>query len=880
MTQWVAPFSSLDRRDLATVGGKGANLGELTRAGFPVPQGFCVTTHAFRAFLEGAGDTSTLFDRLAALNPEDTEAVRRLGSDIRAQLGLAPIPDKVAVAIESAWRDAGTDYAYAIRSSATAEDLPGASFAGQQDTYLNVRGRDDVLNKVRDCWISLFTDRAITYRAKNGFDHRRVLLSVVVQRMVMPDVSGIMFTVDPLDGRRHIVSIDGGFGLGEALVSGLVSADLYKIDKRTGTLVEKTIARKLLAIRPLPDGGTRRETLPETQWTMPSLSDEEAKALAALGVRIEAHYQEPQDIEWCVENGTPFVVQSRPVTTLFPLPEPPPPTRPLRVYLSFGHAQVMTDALKPYARSIVRRVFPFGRDATGNAQAIVCAGGRLYIDPSDLLRVRPLGAGIPTVLHVADTLMADAVADVVQRPEFAYGSGSKLAAIQSVLPIVGPVLLRAMWQMWVATPEGNTARASVFIDEAIVEARASLERASPGAPRYAVACSLTARLFLTIVPRFLPILFSGALSQVLLRKMLRGRGVDRELTTVAQGLDGNVTTEMDLALGDLADIARSHPQVAAHLKRSDARQALSTMRGVEGGVAFDDALREFLRKYGMRGGSEIDITRPRWNDHPTPLLRMIVGNLSRDEPGTHRAHHTQLKAQGVAAAEQLIEAATAVQKPFVRRLTRVCRQNLAIREHPKFYVIRSFELIRQVTLECGDLLVQRGMIETQEDVFFLTVEELQAALERQSGTLGDIVARRKEEHQHAQKLAPPRVFTSEGEIVTRRHRHEHLPPNALAGSAASPGIIEGRAKVVLDPSTAILEAGEILVAPFTDPGWTPLFINAKALVMEVGGLMTHGSVVAREYGIPAVVSVVDATKKIQTGQTIRVNGDEGFVEIL
>ena len=248
--RWVAPFDSIDKRDLGLVGGKGANLGEMTRAGFPVPGGFCVTTDAFRAFLEGAGDTAALFARLAALNPEDTEAVRRAGDETRARLRTAPIPDAVSAVVEAAWRDAGADHSYAVRSSATAEDLPGASFAGQQDTYLNVRGREALLEKVRNCWVSLFTDRAISYRARNGFDHRRVLLSVVVQRMVFPEVSGILFTADPIDGRRQVVSIDAGFGLGEALVSGLVSAGLYKVDKRTGDLIEKKIARKTLAIRP------------------------------------------------------------------------------------------------------------------------------------------------------------------------------------------------------------------------------------------------------------------------------------------------------------------------------------------------------------------------------------------------------------------------------------------------------------------------------------------------------------------------------------------------------------------------------------------------------------------------------------------------------
>jgi rifampicin phosphotransferase len=877
---WVSPFSSLDRRNLADVGGKGANLAELTKAGFPVPAGFCVTTAAFRAFLDGAGDTTTLFSRLSAVDPHDTDAVRRLGEDVRARLRQAPIPQGVASAIEAAWRGAGVGLLYAVRSSATAEDLPNASFAGQQDTYLNVRGQEALLSSVRDCWVSLFTDRAITYRARNGFDHRRVLLSVIVQRMVASEISGVLFTADPLDGRRHVVSIDATFGLGEALVSGLVSPDLYKVDKRRSEIIEKKIARKSSAIWPLPAGGTRHEDLPKEKQDAPSLTDRQVIQLAQLGIRIEAHYRKPQDIEWCIERDQLYVVQSRPITTLYPLPEPKPAGDPLRVYLSFGHVQVMTDALPPYARSVWRRIFPFGRDETGNSQTMLGAGGRLYVDPSALLRVNPVGKVVPTVLTAVDALMAEAVGEVVQRPEFGFGTGSKLEAVETVLPVLGPVFARALWHMWLAQPEGNTGRALAYLDATIAKFRFDLDRAAPGAERYAVASSMIDGVFLEIFPRIIPLVLSGVLGFVILRKLLEGRGVDRELMTFAQGLDGNVTTEMDMKLGDLADLAREHPEVVAHLKGTDAHQVLQNVRSVEGGEVFYRALQGFLDRYGMRGGSEIDITRPRWSEDPTPLVQTLVGNLSREERGAHRLHHARLKAQSLLAAQRIIRAASVPKRPLVRRLIRVCRQNLAVREHPKFLLVQALGLMKQVTFECAETLVQQDRVDTVEDVFFLTVEEVGGALRGGGPELKGVVTARKEEHARDLKITPPRVMTSEGEIITKRHRTRNLADNALAGSAASPGIVEGRAKVVLDPSTAVLQAGEILVAPFTDPGWTPLFINAKGLVMEVGGLMTHGSVVAREYGIPAVVCVLEATKKIRTGQQIRVNGDEGVVEIL
>jgi pyruvate,water dikinase len=876
---WVVPFSAITRNDLAKVGGKGANLGELTRAGFPVPAGFCVSTDAFRAFLD-CGDVSPLFDRLARLNPEDTESLRLAGEATRAILGQLPVPAPVAHAVAHAWRQTGVDRFYAVRSSATAEDLPTASFAGQQDTYLNVRGWGALIERIRDCWVSLFTDRAIAYRARNGFDHRRVLLCVIVQRMVMPEVSGILFTADPVDGRRHIVSIDAGFGLGDALVSGLTSADLYKIDKRTRAIVQKSIARKTLAIVPLPEGGTRREALGGERATQASLSDAQALALADMGARIEAHYGSPQDIEWCIEDGRIDVVQSRPITTLYPLPDGADPNGPLAVYLSFGHVQVMTEALPPFARSIWRHVFPFGRDHSGVSQTMVTAGGRLYINVSWLMRTAPFGEVLPKAMRVADRLVADGVADVVGRPAFGYGSGARLEVVRAVLPVLGPVFARVVLRLLVSNPEGSTSRGLAFIDETVEAARERLNGARAGAERFAAAIGEAEMIFFTFFPRLIPYLLSGGLSQAALGRLLRGRGVDADVTAFAQGLEGNVTTEMDLAVGDLADVAKANPAVAAHLKSTPAKDVLRTVGAVDGGDAFVRAMDAFLERYGMRGAFEIDITRPRWRDDPTPLVQIILGNLALETRGAHRAHHQQMKRQGLEASERLIAAATPVQRPLVRRLIRVARNNLALREHPKYLLIRLLDLVREAAHDCAGLLLQQGRIEARDDVYFLTAEELLEALRTTSMPLEDLVRSRRAEHEGFRKLSPPRVLTNEGESVTGSHAREHLPPGALAGTAASPGIVEGRAHVVLDPHHAILEAGEILVAPFTDPGWTPLFINAKGLVMEVGGLMTHGSVVAREYGIPAVVCVPDATRLIRTGQRIRVNGDEGLVEVL
>ena len=322
MSMYTLSFYEIGSEDLPKVGGKGANLGELSRAGFNVPSGFCITTDAFYAFMTETEEA--IYDQLDSLKDNNLEQLRQLGESVRNHLAELPLPKEVEKAVLEAWRELGDGYAYAVRSSATAEDLPYASFAGQQDTYLNVRGQKHLLRRVKDCFISLFTDRAILYRVQNRFDHRQVALSVIVQRMVQPEVAGIMFTADPISNDRNIISIDASFGLGEALVSGLVSADLYQVDKQQDSIIKKQITNKKLAIRSLPGGGTKQVALEETERQQQALEDSDILELARVGEKIEAHYGSPQDIEWALVDDSLFITQSRPITSLFPVPEPKP----------------------------------------------------------------------------------------------------------------------------------------------------------------------------------------------------------------------------------------------------------------------------------------------------------------------------------------------------------------------------------------------------------------------------------------------------------------------------------------------------------------------------------------------------------------------------
>ncbi len=887
----VLPFDRIGAADLPRVGGKGANLGEMSRTGLPVPPGFCVTTAAFARFMEGDPDRDrAVYGRLAALAPDDVAGAREAGEAIRGRLLALPVPADVTEAILAAWRELGEDGSYAVRSSATAEDLPGASFAGQQDSYLNIVGREALLDAVRRCWVSLFTDRAILYRARNGFDHRAVALAAVVQRLVLPEVSGILFTADPLNGQRHVASIDAGFGLGEALVQGIVSADLYRVDKRDGRVLERHIAAKAKAIRALPGGGTQTVDLAPEAGGRPSLSDAQAVALAAMGSRVEAHYGQPQDIEWVIDSqGAIHLVQARPITSLYPLPVPAPADDGLHVYASFGHAQVMTDAISPMGRSLLRTIIPFGKagDADEENPWLPAAGGRLYVDATPALRFGPSRHLLLRMLGVADPLIAGAMREVVQRPDFVRDARAARSpgALRGLLRWIGPILLGLQRRLWLVDPAAGLPFVEGECTGLVDGARREIAAAAPGAARLRAARGLLGGALPRLLRTMPPVMGAGYAARMILGRLAGDRAQPGDLDAVVRGLTGNVTTEMDLAVGDLADAARAAPAVAARLGRGAPVGAIADVETLDGSATFLAAWRDFVARYGMRGPSEIDVARPRWRDEPGSVLQMVAGSL-RGAPGAHRAHQARMAAEGAAAGERLVAAAArgllaAPRARLARRMVRLIRGGLPVREHPKFALVQLLGLTRDALLEAGGSLVAGGRLDAPDGVFQLTLGELIAGLESPAIDLRRVASERRLAEARFPELRPPRVMTSEGEIPEVRHATIlDLPPGALAGASASAGVVEGLARVVLDPATTILTPGEILVAPFTDPGWTPLFINAAALVMEVGGLMTHGSVVAREYGIPAVVGVLEATTRIRSGQRLRVDGNRGFVEVL
>ena len=863
MERYVLGLQQIDRTQVAVVGGKGAHLGELSRIdGLRVPAGFCVTTDAFRRIMAEAPSIDALLDRLSRLKPDDREAIRALSAEIRRTLDGIAIPDDLATAMTRPLARLGEQAAYAVRSSATAEDLPTASFAGQQDTYLNVVGPAAILKHVRRCWASLFTERAVTYRLRNGFDHRKVRLAVVVQRMVVPRASGILFTADPVTGNRKVASIEAIFGLGEALVSGLVNADVYRV--RGSDVVTRAIAIKQSAAYASPAGGTLEQAIEPERQDQPALTDAQAVRLVQLGRRIEAHFGHPQDIEWCLVDDDFQILQSRPITTLFPIPAAG--DRENHVYVSVGHGQMMTDPMKPLGLSLFQLTA---------ARPMVEAGGRLFVDVTRGLASPASRAGLLEVLGRGDPLVGDALRTILKRGDF----------IRS-LPDEGP-----------GGPPAGGEPAPIETDPAIVAELIGRSRASIAALRRDIRTKSGPALLdfiLADIQELKRILFDPQGTQVIRASMeatwwLNDRleawlGEKNPADTLAQSAPHNVTSEMGLALLDVADVIRPHPEVVAFLEHVESERYLDELAGLPGGREAYDAIRAYLDEYGMRCVGEIDITRPRWSERPSTLVPIILGHIKHFEPGAGQRRFEQGRQVVRQKEQELVERLRAL--PDGERKADETRQMIdrvrtfnGYREYPKYGIVSRYSVYKQALLEAAERLVQAHVLREQEDIFYLTFQELHDVV-RTSQVDDRLIRRRKEAFRSYQSLTPPRVLTSDGEVVAGAYRRDDVPAGALVGLPVSAGTIEGRARVVLDMAEADLQPGDILVTAYTDPSWTPLFLAITGLVTEVGGLMTHGAVIAREYGLPAVVGVEHATRLILDGQRIRVRGTDGYVEFL
>ena len=926
------PFIALlsPQATLEEVGGKGLNLIKLARVGFPVPNAFLIPTQSYEEFVNENHLDSFIQDSLTKIDFSSTEDLTTASAAIRTQFEAGSISPKIASALWIAWRWLGA-HPVAVRSSATAEDLPGMSFAGQQDTFLNIIGDEALQEAVIKCWSSLWTARAIGYRARNHIVQEEVALCVIVQNMVQSDAAGVMFTANPLTGCRTETVIDATLGLGEALVGGYVEPDNYIVrvtasaakQSPTSTeeiassatlprndnlqITQKTLGSKSLIITGKSEGGvSTRETESANQQAIP---DDVILELAEIGQSVADLYNFPQDIEWayiCGEDGCRlYMLQSRPITSLYPLPENLP-IEPTRFLMGLQAVQGVIEPYTPLGQDLLMLVLTgggrlFKLEYTLESQvAFYTAAERIFLNLTSILR-SPIGNRLyPKIIRSIDPGVSQIAAKMVKDPRFApIHQRPSLRTIRRFAGFMLPTIGRVIGIL--RNPKRKKVEVLHTFDKIVSETKARQNRTgdlwtdfSRMMPILHEAKYLFSDL---VIPIGLPPVIAGmapffGILQRFSLEVAQETGDERFNTLyleISRGMPDNVTTEMDLALWDTAQILRSDAHSRIQFESSSADELAKCYLAGTLPPAAQKAVIDFLARYGARGLGEIDIGRQRWDENPFHILQILQSYLSIDDPSMAPDAVFERGAQAAQEAAQDLEKAVrklrwgGIKARLVRFAIQRYRALGGMREAPKFFAVRMMSIIRQGLLACGRNFVEAELIEREDDLFFLRINELDQIQKNQEFSAEirtRISERRQVRKREMLRKQVPRVLLSDGTAYYEGVAAPMDDAHAIVGDPVSPGIVEGRVKVVLNPHETQLKPGEILVCPGTDPAWTPLFLAAGGLVMEVGGMMTHGSVVAREYGIPAVVGVHLATQRLETGQLIRVNGSTGEISVI
>lgn len=811
MTESDAPIldlAEIDKSMIDVVGGKAAGLGELIRHGEQVPPGFCLTTRAFRSGEIPVDQVLTAFHRLGA--------------------------DSVAV-----------------RSSATAEDLPDASFAGQQETVLDVQGEDDLLAAIRTCWDSLHSERAVAYREANLASSQVEEMAVVVQQMIPAEVAGVLFTANPITGTRDQAVVNAARGPGSGVVDGTVSADQYVVDDE---------------IPGAPDG---------------CLSADRLARLCAAGRRVQEQAGAPVDIEWAIDaQDVLWLLQARPITTLFPLPDTDQP-RP-RVYFEVGHVQGMLGPMTPMGMSLLQgatAVFMGSNEDQVRAGifGMVDIAGRLYMDLTPSVRDRTMRKRLVQGVKIYGPSVVTSMERVLDDPRFAPVDGRLIrpAAVARGTLRYGPQLVARVVHALVR-PASVPARMDRLAEEVARTPGPSDDLLGPG-DRIRWAASLQDSFMRGPMMRMTGPLVGGLLTRQLGAALLRPVAEPGEIDKTQGGMPHNNTTEMDLALWRVAERAEPHREL---LQQTDPRVLAGQYLA---GELPDIGLDDFLADYGRRGAAEIDVGVPRWREDPTPIFAALAGYLDvrdQEQAPDRRFARAAAEAQAtIATLQQRARRRNSLRAGLAGFLLRRSRSLAGFRELPKFLWLHALDEARRSLLRAGAELVGRGLLDRPEDIMFLDLDEAET-LAREGGDVRDVIIRRRDDRdRELRRRSVPAMMLSDGTIPAALAPTAPSGDGVLVGMAASAGTVTGTARVIRDPSGARIEPGDILVAPTTDPGWTPLFMTAGGLVTETGSPMAHGPTVAREYGIPAVICLPDATTRIRTGQTITVDGAAGTVRV-
>jgi pyruvate,water dikinase len=874
----IGPSSAED------VGSKATNLARMRRFGFPVPEGFCITARAYLEHVKSSPVLASMTQSLEAAEPADSDKRLKRLELLRTAIVTMPLDSNLQTQIEHAYHQLHSERV-AVRSSATAEDLPGHSFAGLYDTFLGVRGISNIAQAVKSCWASLWSERAFEYRERKGFGHQAACMAVVIQALVPADASGVLFTSDPRGTASDRLIIEGSFGLGEALVSGKVNPDRIVLMKPDLRILEQTIAEKKLRIVANSESGVREEAIQDASRNKPCLTERMVEQLGELGLKAEADLGGPQDIEWAVASEKIFVLQTRPITTLVRQKS----FEDRQVWSNLNAGEVLPDVVSPMTWSVVGRlvyqVFDLilGRLGMefGRHPLVGQIAGRAYFNLNTftgmMRKIPGLGSLNPTEMFGGkqDTARADGGAVLAPEdiPDLSFERRRFFLNLPGFLIwVCGHTPHRGL--QFAAALRKNTERlerlrlTNLPNEELIRQLHALLEDPSVvmGAISYGGLGAMYLSPAFSVCRRWL-----GDTDGSLANRLLGGLG---NMDSAESGLD----------LWRLAAFAHQHPEVEKILLAvDDFRTVEATVPAAAGGSEFLDRWAKFMKRHGHHTRAEIELLNPRWRETPDQVLGMVRGyleNMDRVDPlALHRQRRKERHELNAAIQARL---RNPLKRWLFQFLINGAQKGCVVRENVKSEAVRRFAHGRSVLLELGRRWRERGEIGSVEDIFFLQFEELELVQAGRPGfEVRRTIADRRAEYERNKTIVPPA-------IVVGRFDPRDCPPDGfdksariLTGLAVSSGVATGRARVILrSDTTEQVLPGEVLVAPFTDPGWSPYFLRAAAIVMDLGGLLSHGSIIAREYGIPAVANVGPATRIVKTGQRLQVDGNRGEVRIL
>jgi pyruvate,water dikinase len=895
--EFVRLLDEICEKDVLSAGGKGANLGAMLKAGLPVPGGFVLTVNSYQRFVEVNDLEKDIIELLAKADKDNTAVINKATEEIKVLFESGEIPDDIQNEIDEAYAKMGKP-GVAVRSSSTAEDLPGASFAGQYSTFLNVKGKSELITSIKKCWASLWNDRVVAYRAKQKIGSKDLSHAVVVQKLIDSKKSGILFTANPINGRRDEISLNSSWGLGEAIVSGDVTPDQWVINKKSEKVVNEYIAvKKVMSIR--KEKGIELVSVePEKQKEI-TLNRGERKELLYLALKVEEYFGSPQDIEWAFADGKFYLVQSRPITSLYPMPQPEDTDEELRIYMNLMmYRQAMSAPITPmgieFFKNMLVGVLLNSRHRKKPVRWFKNAGGRMFVDITEFLKFKKVldrleSYKIPALMDT-EPMTLKALAQVAVRNStelmknkkplisLLFGMISKmgfgmLGLSMAAIPkrIYGKMFPRKAAEKSLEYGNRQLAR----LQRKRVKLRTIEEKlafVAKEAPT--VSFSIGYGMTFYLMPSFEYMNRAG--------KILKKYGDD----TSGSGKTGrevshSMTTAIEMGSAELGKLERAVPNsVTTEMGLEMLQMAKRLVQAGEEPSPRHPYIKNFLAQYGHRSTEEIDIGIPTWEEDPTYVISLIRSYMNDKayQRGIEKFYSDREE------AEKTIQNITARLKRKgagkdarrVEKLLRIHRETFGYRELPKSILVKGIGIMRGILADVGEELKAEGRLDDKNDVFFLFYEDIRTGTD-----LKERVRLNREEYQRELHRTPvPRVMTSTGETVYYAATEDESD-DAYKGIPASPGVYEGPVKVLRMPEEGDrLKQGEVLVAASTNPAWTPLFLKIGGLIMETGAPMSHGPVVAREYGIPAVIGVRDATTRLKDGQMVRINGETGRIEVI